>query len=53
VIQGDPASPILFNFVADVLPRVLIKAAENGEILDYSILLASLACNMHMILSYS
>jgi hypothetical protein len=34
VIQGDPASPIVFNFVADVFPRMLIKEAENGESLD-------------------
>jgi hypothetical protein len=28
VRQGDPVSPILFNFVADVFSRMLIKAAE-------------------------
>jgi hypothetical protein len=29
VRQGDPVSPILFNFVANVFTRMLIKAANN------------------------
>jgi hypothetical protein len=32
VRQGDPISPILFNFVADVFTRILMRAAGNGEI---------------------
>ena len=32
VRQGDPASPVLFNLVADVFTRMLIKAADNGLI---------------------
>jgi hypothetical protein len=32
VRQGDPISPILFNFVADVFARMLIKAANNNLI---------------------
>jgi hypothetical protein len=31
VRQGDPVSPILFNFVADVFSRMLIKAVEQGH----------------------
>ena len=38
VRQGDPLSPILFNFVADGLTRMIIKAQENnkfcGHIID-------------------
>jgi hypothetical protein len=30
VRQGDPLSPILFNFVADCLTRMIIKAQLNG-----------------------
>jgi hypothetical protein len=30
VRQGDPLSPILFNFVADCLTRMVHKAQENG-----------------------
>jgi hypothetical protein len=29
VRQGDPISPVLFNFVADVFTRMLIKAADR------------------------
>jgi retron-type reverse transcriptase len=32
VRQGDPISPILFNFMADVFTRMLIKAANHGHI---------------------
>jgi hypothetical protein len=32
VRQDDPMSPILFNFVADVFSRMLIKAAGQGHI---------------------
>lgn len=32
VRQGDPAAPILFNFVADVFSRMLVKAARNHQI---------------------
>jgi len=32
VRQGDPLSPILFNFVADGLARMIHKAQENGLI---------------------
>jgi hypothetical protein len=31
VRQGDPISPILFNFMADVFTRMLIKAASHGH----------------------
>jgi hypothetical protein len=30
VRQGDPISPILFNFVADVFTRILMRAAGHG-----------------------
>jgi hypothetical protein len=30
VRQGDPLSPILFNFVADGLSRMILKAQANG-----------------------
>ena len=30
--QGDPSSPVLFNFVADVFTKMLCKAASNGMI---------------------
>lgn len=30
--QGDPASPILFNFVADALSCMLDRAASAGHI---------------------
>ena len=30
--QGDPLSPILFNLVADVFTRMLMKAANQGFI---------------------
>jgi hypothetical protein len=29
VRQGDPISPVLFNFVADVFTRMLLKAADR------------------------
>lgn len=32
VRQGDPLSPILFNFVADSLARMMDKALENGAL---------------------
>jgi hypothetical protein len=32
VRQGDPISPNLFNFMADVFTRMLIKAANHGHI---------------------
>jgi hypothetical protein len=32
VRQGDPISPILFNFMADVFTRMLLKAATRGHI---------------------
>jgi hypothetical protein len=32
VRQGDPVSPILFNFVADVFTRMLIKAAGSNQL---------------------
>lgn len=32
VRQGDPLSPILFNFVADCLTRMVHKAQQNGLI---------------------
>ena len=32
VRQGDPASPLLFNIVADVFTRILVKAADNNYI---------------------
>jgi retron-type reverse transcriptase len=31
VRQGDPMSPILFNFVADSLIRMIIKAQKNNK----------------------
>ena len=30
--QGDPLSPLLFNFVGDVFTRMLAKAARGGLI---------------------
>jgi hypothetical protein len=30
--QGDPLSPLLFNLVADIFTRMLIKAAANNLI---------------------
>jgi hypothetical protein len=30
--QGDPLSPLLFNLVADVLTRMLVRAAKDGYI---------------------
>jgi hypothetical protein len=32
VRQGDPLSPLLFNVVADCLPRMVVKAQENDRI---------------------
>jgi predicted ThiF/HesA family dinucleotide-utilizing enzyme len=32
VRQGDPISPILFNFMADVFTRMLLKATTHGHI---------------------
>ena len=31
--QGDPASPVLFNFVAGAFSRILLRAAQHGHIL--------------------
>ena len=31
--QGDPASPVLINFVADAFSRILLRAAQHGHIL--------------------
>ena len=28
--QGDPLSPLLFNLVADIFTRMLVKAARNN-----------------------
>jgi hypothetical protein len=30
--QGEPISPVIFNFVADVFTRMLLKAATHGHI---------------------
>jgi retron-type reverse transcriptase len=30
--QGDPASPILFNFMPHVFTRILIRATANNQI---------------------
>jgi hypothetical protein len=32
VRQDDPLSPILFNFVADGLTRMIFKAQENNKL---------------------
>jgi hypothetical protein len=32
VRQGDPLSPLLFNFAADVLTKMVISAQNNGHI---------------------
>jgi hypothetical protein len=32
VRQGDPISPILFNYVADVFTKMLIKVADKSHI---------------------
>jgi hypothetical protein len=32
VRQGDPLSPTLFNFVVDILTRMIIRAQENNLI---------------------
>jgi hypothetical protein len=34
VRQGDPLSPILFNFVADGLTRMILKAQSNNLFVD-------------------
>lgn len=34
--QGDPASPLLFNFVADALSHILSRAATAGHIMPFS-----------------
>jgi hypothetical protein len=33
VRQGDPLSPLLFNFVADCLIRLVIRAQHNGLVI--------------------
>ena len=30
--QGDPMSPILFNIIADMLPLLLKRAKDDGQI---------------------
>jgi hypothetical protein len=52
VRQGDPISPILFNFMADVFTKILYKAACGGQIAGLMQDLGrgeSLACSMLMI----
>jgi hypothetical protein len=52
VRQGDPISPILFNFMADVFTKILYKAASGGKIAELMQGLGrgvSLVCNMLMI----
>lgn len=50
VRQGDPLSPILFNFAADCLTRMMIKAQSNGLITG---LAANLIPNGIAILQYA
>jgi hypothetical protein len=33
--QGDPLSPLLFNLVIDVFPRILIKATHRGYVTGF------------------
>jgi hypothetical protein len=52
VRQGDPISPILFNFMADVFTKVLTKAAGSRQIagLMQELGEGSSTCSMLMIL---
>jgi hypothetical protein len=53
VRQGDPISPILFNFMADVFTKILYKAASGGKIAGLMQGMGrgvSSVCNMLMIL---
>jgi hypothetical protein len=46
VRQGDPISPILFNFMADVFTKILYKAASGGQIAQGLGRGESLVCSM-------
>lgn len=54
--QGAPASPLLFNLVADVFTRMLVKAASNNLIAGVfpkNNPSGVIACNMLMTLYFS
>jgi hypothetical protein len=46
VRQGNPISPILFNFVPDVFTKMLVKAAASRQFVGLNVGL--LVCNMLM-----
>ena len=52
VRQGDPLSPLLFDFLGDALAMVLEKARETGHIkrlTPHLIPRGFLTCNTHMV----
>jgi len=55
VRQGDPLSPILFNFVVDCLTRMVLKAQDNelfSRLVEQISLRGVAICNMQMTPSF-